>query len=82
MHEVHGSRQRVSNDALYFGFANRRSGFESETGTEEERYPLTWPEKSLAHSVFLGSFLAVRAVYALVPFLMALGCVPLQRFSL
>jgi tetratricopeptide (TPR) repeat protein len=41
---------------------------------------LTWPEEIASALVFLGSFLAVRGVYALVPFLMALGCAAVTTF--
>jgi tetratricopeptide (TPR) repeat protein len=41
---------------------------------------LTWPEEVVGVLVFLGSFLAVRGVYALVPFLMALGCASVTTF--
>ena len=43
-------------------------------------YSLTWPEEIVGALVFLGSFLAVRGVYALVPFLMALGCAAVTTF--
>jgi tetratricopeptide (TPR) repeat protein len=43
-------------------------------------YSLTWPEEILGGLVFLGSFLAVRSVYELVPFLMALGCAAVSTF--
>src|SRR5262249_12037287 len=43
-------------------------------------YSLTWPEEIVGALVFLGSFLAVRGVYALVPFLMALGCAAVTAF--
>jgi tetratricopeptide (TPR) repeat protein len=41
---------------------------------------LTWPEEVVGVFVFFGSFLAVRGVYALVPFLMALGCAAVTTF--
>src|SRR4029077_6140531 len=43
-------------------------------------YSLTWPEEIIGTLVFLGSFLAVRGVYALVPFLMALGWAAVTTF--
>jgi len=43
-------------------------------------YSLTWPEEIVGAVVFLGSFLSVRGVYALVPFLMALGCAAVTTF--
>jgi Flp pilus assembly protein TadD len=46
----------------------------------KRNYSLTWPEEILGALVFLGSFLAVRGVYALVPFLMALGCAAVTTF--
>src|SRR5439155_765703 len=46
----------------------------------KRNYSLTWPEEIVGALVFLGSFLAVRGVYALVPFLMALGCATVTTF--
>src|SRR5207244_7963676 len=43
-------------------------------------YSLSWPEEIVGAAVFLGSFLSVRGVYALVPFLMALGCAAVTTF--
>ena len=41
---------------------------------------MTWPEELLGAVVFLGSFVGVRSVYGLVPFLMALGCAAVTTF--
>jgi polyferredoxin/tetratricopeptide (TPR) repeat protein len=67
------------NDALYFGF-----GTPSIAARQPERikksYSLSWPEEAAGALVFLGSFFAVRGVYALVPFLMALGFAAVTTF--
>ncbi len=65
------------NDALYFGF-----GKPSITApkTIKKNYSLTWREEIAGALIFLGSFLAVRGVYQLVPFLMALGCAAVTTF--
>jgi Flp pilus assembly protein TadD/NAD-dependent dihydropyrimidine dehydrogenase PreA subunit len=67
------------NDALYLGF-----GKPAVAVPKSNKFPslfsLTWPEEILGAVVFLGSFLAVRSVYALVPFLMALGCAAVTTF--
>ena len=61
------------NDALYLGFGKPAVAI-SKSNAPKRNYSLTWPEEILGSVVFLGSFLAVRSVYGLVPFLMALGC--------
>jgi polyferredoxin len=58
------------NDALYFGFGKPAVVVPSSI---KKNYSLSWPEEIIGAAVFLGSLLAVRAVYGLVPFLMALG---------
>ena len=65
------------NDALYFGF-----GKPSLTApkTIKKTYSLTWPEEIFGAVLFLGSFLAVRGVYLIVPFLMALGWAAVTTF--
>src|SRR5262249_34747665 len=50
------------------------------TNVIKRHYSLTWPEEVIGALVFLGSFLAVRGVYALVPFLMALGYAAVTTF--
>jgi tetratricopeptide (TPR) repeat protein/NAD-dependent dihydropyrimidine dehydrogenase PreA subunit len=65
------------NDALYFGFGKPSLAVAK---TIKKNYSLAWPEEIVAALVFLGSFLAVRGVYALVPFLMALGCAAVTTF--
>ena len=67
------------NDALYFGFG-KPSILVPKSDAIKRSYSLTWPEEIVGALVFLGSFLAVRAVYALVPFLMALGCATVTTF--
>jgi polyferredoxin/tetratricopeptide (TPR) repeat protein len=68
------------NDALYFGFGKPTIAVSKSLGKTPPKYSLTWPEELLGAAVFLGSFLAVRGVYALVPFLMALGCASVTTF--
>jgi tetratricopeptide (TPR) repeat protein len=67
------------NDALYFGFG-KPSILVPKSDAIKRNYSLTWPEEIVGVLVFLGSFLAVRGVYALVPFLMALGCATVTTF--
>ena len=67
------------NDALYFGFGKPTVAV-SKSNAIPRNYSLTWPEEVLGAVVFLGSFLAVRSVYGLVPFLMALGCAAVTTF--
>src|SRR5213595_1222382 len=67
------------NDALYFGFGKPTLLAPKSTAIKRS-YSLTWPEEIVGAVVFLGSFLAVRGVYALVPFLMALGCASVTTF--
>jgi polyferredoxin/Flp pilus assembly protein TadD len=67
------------NDALYFGFGKPTVAV-SKSSAIRRNYSLTWPEEILGAVVFLGSFLGVRSVYGLVPFLMALGCAAVTTF--
>ena len=67
------------NDALYFGFG-KPTILVPKSNAIRKSYSLTWPEEIVGALVFLGSFLAVRGVYALVPFLMALGCATVTTF--
>ena len=67
------------NDALYFGFG-KPTLVAPKSNVIKRHYSLTWPEEIVGALVFLGSFLAVRGVYALVPFLMALGCAAVTTF--
>jgi tetratricopeptide (TPR) repeat protein/ferredoxin len=67
------------NDALYFGFG-KPTLLAPKSNVIKRHYSLTWPEEIVSALVFLGSFLAVRGVYALVPFLMALGCAAVTTF--
>ena len=69
------------NDALYFGFGKPTLLVpKSSKGGIKRTYSVTWPEEIVGAIVFWGSFLAVRGVYALVPFLMALGCATITTF--
>ena len=68
------------NDALYFGFGKPTIAVSKKLSKTPRNYSLTWPEELLGSAVFLGSFLSVRGVYALVPFLMALGCASVTTF--
>jgi tetratricopeptide (TPR) repeat protein/ferredoxin len=67
------------NDALYLGFGKPTIAI-PKSNAITRNYSLTWPEEILGCVVFLGSFLAVRSVYGLVPFLMALGCAAVTTF--
>ena len=67
------------NDALYFGFGKPTVAIPKSKPIQRQ-YSLTWPEEILGAAVFLGSFLGVRGVYGLVPFLMALGCASVTTF--
>jgi tetratricopeptide (TPR) repeat protein/ferredoxin len=67
------------NDALYFGFG-KPTLLAPKSNVIKRHYSLTWLEEIVGALVFLGSFLAVRGVYALVPFLMALGCAAVTTF--
>ena len=67
------------NDALYFGFG-KPTILVPKSDAIRKSYSLTWPEEIIGALVFLGSFLAVRGVYALVPFLMALGWAAVTTF--
>ena len=67
------------NDALYFGFG-KPTILVPKSNAIRKSYSLTWPEEIVGALVFLGSFLAVRGIYALVPFLMALGSATVTTF--
>ncbi|TMP90862.1 MAG: 4Fe-4S binding protein [Verrucomicrobia bacterium] len=67
------------NDALYFGFG-KPTLLVPKSNAIKKNYSITWPEEIVGALVFLGSFLAVRGVYALVPFLMALGCATITTY--
>ena len=67
------------NDALYFGFG-KPTLLAPKSNAIKRAYSVTWPEEIVGAVVFLGSFLAVRGVYSLVPFLMALGCATVTTF--
>src|SRR5204862_8190379 len=67
------------NDALYYGLGIPIY-YVPKSNAIKKSYSVTWPEEIVGVIVFLGSFLAVRGVYALVPFLMALGCATITTF--
>ncbi len=67
------------NDALYFGFGKPTFSF-SEPKAIKKSFSITWPEEIATAVIFAASFLAVRGVYALVPFLMALGWAAVTTF--
>jgi tetratricopeptide (TPR) repeat protein/ferredoxin len=67
------------NDALYLGFG-KPALMAPKSNAIKRNYSLTWPEEIVGAAVFFGSFLSVRGVYALVPFLMALGCAAVTTF--
>jgi tetratricopeptide (TPR) repeat protein/ferredoxin len=67
------------NDALYFGFG-KPTILAPKSDAIRRSYSLTWPEEIIGVLVFIGSFLAIRGVYGLVPFLMALGCAIVTTF--
>ena len=54
------------NDALYFGFGKPTIAV-PKSNAIKKNYSLTWPEEIVGAVVFLGSFLAVRGVYATRP---------------
>jgi NAD-dependent dihydropyrimidine dehydrogenase PreA subunit len=66
-------------DALYYGFGKPALVVPTSKAVPKN-YSLTWPEEIAGVLLFLGSFLAVRGVYGLVPFLMALGCAGISTF--
>jgi Flp pilus assembly protein TadD/NAD-dependent dihydropyrimidine dehydrogenase PreA subunit len=67
------------NDALYLGFGRPALGA-GQSPKSPGRYSITWGEEILGAVVFLGTLLALRGVYGLVPFLMALGCAAVTTF--
>ncbi|MEP6956769.1 MAG: 4Fe-4S dicluster domain-containing protein, partial [Chthoniobacterales bacterium] len=67
-------------EALYFGFGKPSVLAVPKAALPARKYSLTWPEELLAALVFAGSFFALRSVYGLVPFLMALGSAAVATF--
>jgi polyferredoxin/thioredoxin-like negative regulator of GroEL len=67
------------NDALYFGFSDRRSAAtrdaakKSQTSARRRDFDYTWPEELLMAAAFMATLVCVRGVYDFVPFLLALG---------
>jgi polyferredoxin/Flp pilus assembly protein TadD len=70
-------------EALYFGFG-RPSIVKGPAKSEppKKRYDLTWPEEITLSLVFLGSLLAYRGVYGLIPLLMAVGMAGVTTYVL
>ncbi|MGB8340712.1 MAG: tetratricopeptide repeat protein [Chthoniobacterales bacterium] len=67
------------NDALYFGFG-KPTLLVPKSNAIKKSYSVTWPEEIVGLVVFLGSLLALRGVYGLVPLLMALGWATITTF--
>jgi len=67
------------NEALYFGFG-KPTLFVPKSNAIKRNYSLTWPEEIAGGLTFGASFFAVRGVYGLVPFLMALGIASVTTF--
>ncbi len=67
------------NDALYFGFG-KPTLLVPKSNAIKKSYSVTWPEEIVGMVVFLGSLLALRGVYGLVPLLMALGWATITTF--
>src|SRR6185437_5928142 len=63
----------------YFGFG-RLTLLVPKSNAIKRNYSLTWPEEFFGALVFGASLFAVRGVYELVPFLMALGCASVTTF--
>jgi len=60
-------------DALYFGFGRPSLGARPRREPEARRPALGWGEEALLGAAFVATFLVVRGLYGLVPFLLALG---------
>ena len=69
------------NDALYFGFA-KPALFKGDARNQKPKrnYDLSLGEEFVFAAIFLGSFLAVRGIYGLVPMLMAAGLAGIVTF--
>jgi len=64
------------NNALSFGFgrpAAMAGAPRNPAAVPRRKHDLTWPEEIAFAGVFLGTFLAVRGVYELIPMLFAVG---------
>lgn len=64
------------NDALSFGFGKSAANAgapRNPAAAPKPRHDLSWPEEIALAGVFLGTFLATRSVYELIPMLMAIG---------
>ncbi len=80
LHEVHGLHQRLPERRALLRLRKTHGGGSRKHKAIPRNYSLTWPEEIFGLAVFLTSFLAVRGVYGLVPFLMALGCAAVSTF--
>lgn len=67
------------NDALYLGFGKPAVAV-PRSNAIPSNYSITWPEEVLGAVAFVGGFVSSRAVYGLVPFLMALGTAAVTTF--
>jgi tetratricopeptide (TPR) repeat protein/NAD-dependent dihydropyrimidine dehydrogenase PreA subunit len=67
------------NEALYFGFG-KPTLLAPKSNAIKRNYSLTWPQEVASALIFAASFFAVRGVYGLVPFLMALGVASVTMF--
>jgi ferredoxin len=68
-------------NALYFGFGKPATGKgRPKSKPLLKRYDLSWPEEIACALVFLGTFLAFRGVYGLIPMLMAVGIAGVVTF--
>ena len=80
LHEMHGLHQRLpERRACTIGWG-KPSIVVPRSKAVPRNYSLTWPEEISAASFFSGVSSRVRAVYGLVPFLMALGCAAVTTF--
>lgn len=65
------------NDALSYGFGCSASSAMAKprdpSAVRAKQYDLSWPEEIAFAGVFLGTFLATRGAYGLIPMLMAAG---------
>ena len=68
------------NDALYFGFGKPTIAVSKKSKDSEELFPNVAGRNSRRPPCFWEVSCAVRGVYGLVPFLMALGCASVTTF--
>ena len=67
------------NDALYVGWGKPAVAVRK-SDKIPKLYSLSWPEEIIGALTFFSTFMAVRGVYGLVPFLMALGTAAVTTF--